>query len=338
MLTIAGLLIVCCAVWDIIITTITVRGGGPVTSWTTHYLWTLMRWTFGGPRTHALLAHAGVLTVLSIIGAWVVMLWGGWFLVFLGSGDAIVTSSGGMPADTWSTFYFAGYTLFTLGLGDFRPVGELWQVLTAVCAGCGLFALTLSVTYFVPVLSAVAQKQALAATITSLGATPEHILRDAWDGDSFASLDSVLSDLHQQIVFLAQQHLAYPALHYFHSAEPRTALPLRLAALDEALLVLRYGVRPETRPQERLLALNLEAISYFLHVLNRAHIRPAADAPPKPSAPCAPEASLSDAATLIPDRDMHRRLMLGFVENDGWTWEDVHRAFPSWHGDEGHAL
>jgi hypothetical protein len=58
------------------------------------------------------------------------------------------------------------FTLFTLGVGDYRPNGAFWQMLTALCAADGLLTITLSVTYFVPLVSAATRKRQIAASIS----------------------------------------------------------------------------------------------------------------------------------------------------------------------------
>ena len=331
-LILLGALVLGLALWDIVVTTITGRGAGPI-------IGPIMRWLWAGLlalhkrwRAHAVLTGGGIAIVVASVLLWVLLLWTGWSLVFLGSDGAIVTATLEKPADLWSTIYYAGFTLFTLGLGDFKPVGSLWQILTAVCAANGLLALTLSVTYLIPVVSAAVQKRQLASIISFLGGTPIEILRRNRDGNDFRGLEQPLSQLYPLIVSLAQQHLAYPSLHYLHSPDSTAALAVRLAALDDAISILDSAIRPEWRPGATTLLLTREAIALFLRVLQSAHIGPADEAPPPPSLDGIPAESLSpDGRPLTelfaPLRE-HRRLMRGFVENDGWSWDDVNARPP----------
>ncbi|XVH33461.1 ion channel (plasmid) [Haloferacaceae archaeon DSL9] len=43
--------------------------------------------------------------------------------------------------------YFTGYTIFTLGNGDFYPTAANWQVTTVLTSASGLLLITLIVTY-----------------------------------------------------------------------------------------------------------------------------------------------------------------------------------------------
>lgn len=322
-----GTLVISVALWDIIVTTLTGRGAGPVSSWSAKWLWSGLLSVHGFSGSQRLLAGGGVAVVISSVLFWVLLLWAGWSLVFLASGGAIVAASTGQPADIWSTVYYAGFSLFTLGLGDYKPVGALWQVLTALCAANGLLAMTLAVTYLVPVLSAAAQKRQLAATVAALGATPSGLLRRNWNGHDFKGLGKPLSQLYPTILSLAQQHLAYPSLHYFHSIDPEASISVRLAALDETLRILDHAVRPEARPDKTALMLTRQAISLFLQVLESAHITAAAREPQAPSLESVPqEALLQEGIPMeaaLAEAAEHRRLMLGFVQNDGWSWDEV---------------
>ena len=49
----------------------------------------------------------------------------------------------------------AGFTAFTLGVGDYIPNGQPWEVLTAIAVVSGLGLTTLAIIYLVPVVSAV---------------------------------------------------------------------------------------------------------------------------------------------------------------------------------------
>ena len=182
-------------------------------------------------------------------------------------------------------------------------------------------------TYLIPVVSAAVQKRQMASIIALLGGTPVDILKRNWNGTDFRGLQQPLSQLYPSIVSLAQQHLAYPSLHYLHSADATAALAVRLAALDDALSILEGAVGPDRRPDATTVMLTREAIVLFLRVLSSAHVGPADEAPPAPSLERLPRDSLRPDAPppdeiFAPLRE-HRRLMRGFVENDGWSWEEV---------------
>ncbi|MFC6757040.1 ion channel [Halomicroarcula sp. GCM10025894] len=116
----AGLSLLCLAIADLLWTTLWVEGGaGPLTA-------RAMRWTWHGVRLvghrrRHLLTVAGPVVLLLSITLWLGLLWAGWTLVFAGVEDAITDTLGPGPISWTERLYFVGYSLFTLGNGDFAP-------------------------------------------------------------------------------------------------------------------------------------------------------------------------------------------------------------------------
>ena len=328
-LSVLGAILVVWTIVELGMTTLTARGAGPLTSRAMQRMWQLaLLFPGNGERRHALLSFVGPIMLAISALTWFLGFWIGWWLIFLGGDGVIVGSQSKVPASAVETLYFAGYTVTTLGLGDFKPTGPLWQILTAGCAANGLLALTLSVTYLVPVISGAVQKRQLALTIEGIGGTPRGILERCFDGESFASLGSVVATLSPQIITIGQQHLAYPALHYFHSAHPASALPVRLAALSEALELVATAVPEERRPQQLDLLRGRDAIRSFLSSLRSGHMQLAEDEPPRPDRSVVEgfgfEPGGGGFAADEPSR-RDRRLFLSLVRRDGWHWRDVAR-------------
>jgi hypothetical protein len=322
-----GIGVILLAMTDIFLTTLTTRGAGPISSVLGEGLWRTMLRLHRRRPAHHLLNIGGPGIMVCIVSLWVLLMWTGWALIFNAWDGAVVDATTGEPADMWARVYFAGFNLFTLGLGDYRPQGAIWQIATALTSINGLLTITLAITYLVPIVAAAAEKRRLASLIAGLGATPADILRRSWDGKSFGALDQHLLALGPMISQQAQQHLAYPVLRYFHSTDPKAALAPRLASLDEALHFLRLAVAPHVRLHPTVIEPTAAAIATFLALTTGKTWR--AKAPPPPP-------SLADlAATGIPlaapdkfERSVsecadRRRLLLGYVESDGWTWGQV---------------
>lgn len=83
------------------------------------------------------------------LGTWLLLLWAGWTLVFSASPEAVLQDPEGVPADGWARAYFAGFSVFTLGVGDYVPNGPVWQLLTVVAVVSGLALTTMAITYLV---------------------------------------------------------------------------------------------------------------------------------------------------------------------------------------------
>lgn len=319
----AGVAVVVVALVDVTWTTVAAgSGSGPVAGWLTGRLWQgALAWHRRRP-SHAFLAVTGVTLVVVVLATWLGLLLGGWALVFSASDGAVRETASNAPAGLVDRVYFVGYTVFTLGNGEFRPGAGLWQLATIAATGTGLVLVTMSISYLVPVASAVAQRRQLASAIASLGATPQNILTLAWDGGGFPGLDDHLRSLGSMIETARQHHLTYPVLHYFHSTDAEDAAAPNVTSLAQAVHLLRYGVSEEVRLTPVVVKRLERSIDAFLDTLGRAHLDPAEPVPlpelePLRDAgvPTVPDAEYQSSAGLTEGR---RALLAGLLIDDGW--------------------
>ncbi len=127
---------------------------------------------------------------------------------------------------------------------------------------------------------------------------------------------------------LGESHLTYPILHYFHSIERARSMPLSIVALDDALTLLQYGVKPDSRPDPAALGAIRRANAAFLKTLKSAYLEAANHDPPLPSLellrvhgiPTVSESEFKQATKHITQR---RRVLLALVRDDGWTWDAI---------------
>src|SRR5207237_8108833 len=133
-------------------------------------------------------AAAGLASVGGTVLVWGLLLWIGWTLVYTASPSALVSAETKAPADLAARVYFVGYTIFTMGLGDYQPVGPLYQIVTAVAAGSGFMLFGLALAYLVPVVSAATAKRQMAVCVWSLGKDPADIIVRAWNGADTTAL------------------------------------------------------------------------------------------------------------------------------------------------------
>ena len=172
----AGLLLVGAVVFDVLKTTMA-KGSGFMVDRLGHLLWRILVKNRPSQGTQGwVLMQGGLLVMVLSIGLWILLLWTGWTLFFLGAGDAVVNAQTNAPATTVDRIYFSGYTLFTLGLGDFKPEGDLWKLATSLASLTGLFIVTFSITFIIPVLQAAVERRKLALYISGLGTSAEEIL------------------------------------------------------------------------------------------------------------------------------------------------------------------
>lgn len=332
-LGILGITILIFVVLDVLWTTLFLAGGGPLTSRLVNSLWRLLLRRHHRQTGWQLPTAAGLLIVLFTTMVWAFLIWASWSLIFFMTDQAVIETTSGQPAGWWARTYFAGFTLITLGIGDYRPGGPGWQIATVLAAANGFFLVTLAIAYLLPLIAAVVQKRHTAAYIASLGHTPEDILLRGWNGTDFGRLGDHLVALAPRLMELGQSHLAYPVLHCFHSAERETAVAPSVAALDEALTLLRHGVDRSIRPDRPTLDPLRSSITKFVTTLGSLSRQETLDMPPPPSLerlrshgiPMREDAVFLSEMEELSDR---RRQLLSMVYSEGWTWETLASRVP----------
>ena len=321
MLVVGSLLLVVVG-YDAVSTTLsTGAAAGPVTSKVLSGWWRFARRAAKRPDSPLVVA-SGPIVVLLTIAIWLALLWSGWTLIFSADPDAILSSAGRTPASGWSRIYYSAFTVFTLGVGDYIPNGQPWEILTGFAVLTGLGLTTLAITYLVPVVSAVTARRVQANTIAGMGPSPQGIVVNAYRDGSFDYLDHRLPTLADQVLETAERHLAYPVLHYFHSSNRHVDLRVQLYALDEAISILQHAVEPAAAPHPAVLDSVRHAVQQLTH---RATSEPAdGDAPTPPDL-----SPLRDAGIPVVDDDtfagrlsslsQHRRRLVSFARESLWT-------------------
>src|SRR5690606_23847206 len=119
---------------------------------------------------HVPMSVSGIVALNATIAFWVLTLWLGWWLLYVSDEKSVFETSTNRPASAVEKICFTGYTIFTLGIGDFRPGRDVvWQIATPLMSLTGLFLVTLSITYIIPVVQAVVHKRQLAVYLYYMG-------------------------------------------------------------------------------------------------------------------------------------------------------------------------
>lgn len=320
-----GLGLVGLVLYDIGYSTLSARGAGPLLRGAALPTWYLIR-RLALPTRHSLLGFAGPAVVVTGFTAWMVVMWAGWSLVFLGGSDAVLAAQTRVPADWVERIYYAGFSMTTLGAGDYVASGAFWQILTVLAALSGFSAVTLTVTFLLSLLSAVAEKRAVADLLWSLGASPHGLITEQGTNGGTQQLLEYGPTLTQALASLAQKYTAYPLLQYYHATEPRVALSLRVAALSEALLFLESGALASSNSAATVRPLR-RSLDSLLTTLDQVYLPRIADAPELPDLRALARRvridETADLAGAAAAQRPHRQLLLAFVERDGWSWRQV---------------
>jgi hypothetical protein len=304
-----GSLLVIAVSIDVLHTTIHVAGSGFLTRRLNHLLWKVL------PRHPKVITLAGPFIMIATVVVWFLLFWLGWSLVFAAGSASVVSDPSNTAADIFSLIYFVGFSIITLGVGDYAPNGPVWQILTVLAAASGFFVVTLVISYLLPLVSAVVEQRQLAAYIHSLGSKPEEVLELAWNGEDYTNLTSHLTSLTPVVHRQTYLHLAYPVLHYFRSAHRRSAVAPAIAVLDDALTLLIHRVPPEQKPHDCHIKPLRCAIFELLQTLRAARIIAAGNEPP-----------VIEGVEMPQQVQEHRRLLAGWLEDQGWSWCEDERG------------
>jgi hypothetical protein len=330
-LTALGVFVVGVVYIDALTTTLAPQAGaGPVTRRLTGLVWRSVLRFQRSTGARVVTRRAGPVILVGTVMHWVVLLWLGWSLIFLGHENSVRNTATGETAGGTDVVYFVGFNLFTLGVGDFVATSPGWRLAAVVASFSGLFLITLSITYLLSVVSAVVARRALAAQIGSIGRSPEDIVSRAWDGRRFtdASIQQ-LAVLASPLALTTEHHLAFPVLEHFSAPEVTTSAPVCVARLDEAMRLIDTGVGADHRPHESALAPVRAILDRYLDVVSRNAVDDdGAKAPPPPDLDRLRAAGVPvvDDRTYVRALDSHaatRSAWRRHVRTAGWDWAGV---------------
>jgi hypothetical protein len=325
---ILGILLLLLVFADAVWTTLSVNYAGPLASRLLDWLFMAFRKLTSGAGSYRRIWVFGPFCMIVTLGGWLFLAWLGWVLLFSSQPGAVLDTDSLRPADFWSRAYFAGYSFITLGVGDFRPAGGVWQVATVLAAINGFVLVTLSVSYLVVVMQAVVSTRQLALYISLLGDTSEDLLVRSWNGKDFGALGQHLVTLTPMLAHLSQQHLAYPVLHYFFSAQPETSVSMRITRLDDALSLLLLAVAPSHRPSIQLVEPIRAAVWNYIKTISKEFVEAAEETPALPDLAKLRKAGIP----TVDDRQFRqelraleprRRLLYGLIKQAGFRWDET---------------
>lgn len=323
-----GALLVIFTVYDFYITTLTLNGGGPLSKRSARKIWSGFLAIHNLRPSHQLLGAAGPTILLIMILTWFGMCWLGWFMIFCSAETSIVSATTLMPAGIGDRIYYAGYTLTTIGYGDFKPQHTPAQIASIVSGFNGLFLVTLAITYSIPVVSATADRRQLAMLINAFGPSLPKLIDRGYGDGAFSLLSSQLQQTTSKIASVSQKHLAYPVIRYFHEACPRDSLPINLVRLEEAIAVTLYAFPDLPEGTKTQLASTQQVIETSLMKLELRPEKVAVDWGDEPDceqivALRYSDKSADEVAAFLKTRPQ-RRLLVSYVRNHGWQWSQVH--------------
>lgn len=121
------------------------------------------------------LSISGMLINISILFMWLLLSWLGLYFLLSFDESGIRTTSGVIATDM-ERFYFSGYSISTLGLGNIVPETPYTELMTSTFSLLGFVMLTTAMTYILSITNAVMHKRTLSMYIRNLGKSPREIM------------------------------------------------------------------------------------------------------------------------------------------------------------------
>lgn len=321
-----GLAIQLVVLVDIFKTIIYINGAGFLSSNVSKGIWRLFYRIAGGNGDRQILNLCGPIILLVFLFMWITLIWLGYSLIYISETTSVFDASTGDPASPLNKVYYVGYTLTSLGNGGYRAGSGTWQIISNIMGINSMIFISLGISYLLPVLQAVIDKRTLAVHIDNLGSTPEEIIKNGYNGEGFEPLYQRFSNLENLLIKHGERHLAYPILHYFHASKKAHAISLSLAVLDETISIQEiYKIDDSSKSYHWHILRG--ALDNFYERLDCSFIIAAKEPPPFEY-----KTKLSDefADKVMADPQLElskiaerRKKVLGYIQNDGWTWEDV---------------
>jgi len=207
------------------------------------WIWGIFRQVSHLPpfKSKRVLSHCGASLIIIVVVFWVCSLTLGFALLILPAlGQGIQASQGETPTDFATAFYYSGFALTTLGVGDLVPKTALWRVLTILEAAMGFSVITATITYLLSVYSALNRRNTFALSLyhrsSNTANTADLLVRFKGFG-RFEMATQEISSITRDLLFLLESHHAYPVLHYFRFQQPQYSLA-RIAFISLDLVTL----------------------------------------------------------------------------------------------------
>lgn len=214
-------------------------------------------------RTRTIFKFSGMTHLLVTTFLWMLLLFIGTFTVFNSGEEMVVNGTTGLPATYPETFYYTGFVLSTLGVGDFVPGSDTSRILTGILSFSGFILITTGLTYLLSVINAVLNKKQLSFLISTMGEDVEQIFRYFKQQEELENLVSNAGELRQQILQNASSYLAFPMANYFLSKKRESALIVQLARLYEVLVILRLDWKEESLQYKKITSVLNGIVKYL---------------------------------------------------------------------------
>jgi hypothetical protein len=206
-----------------------------------------------GKRREDFLSVYGPISLLLLLGAWVLLLIGAFALLHWGAGSRIQSPStmGAFEAD----LLLSGATLFTVGMGDIVAASTLERCFVILEAGTGLAFLAMVIGYLPTLAQAFSRREVNVALLDARAGSPpsaREMLQRHIDGEGEQSLGPLLEQWDRWASDLLETHISFPVLAYYRSQHDNQSWVAALTVVLDVCALLIAGVDGEPARSARL--------------------------------------------------------------------------------------
>lgn len=240
-----GGLLILLVLLDVLLTVLYARmGTGIISIRLARLIWRLFYGLSKGVGRYrgAVLSFCGPAILVLLILVWAAALTCGTALILHPSlGTGVRVSNGETPTDFITALYAGGSSMAIVGSSDFMPQTAAFRMLYLFNSLVGLSILSLTLTYFSQVYTALQRRNVLGLKIHLMSAETAdaaELIAGLGPEGQFASGYTNLADLAQDMAFVKESHHFYPVLFYFRFPRPVYAVSrFTLVALDTVTLI-----------------------------------------------------------------------------------------------------
>src|SRR6184192_4058128 len=206
--------------------------------------WAISRLIRKKKRRETFLGIYGPLSLLVLLTVWAASVVFGFALLHWAIGSKIGAVNNN-AASFFTDFYYSGTTFFTLGLGDFTPLGNAARVITVIEASIGFGMLALVIGYLPVLYQAFSRREVNISMLDARAGTPPtavELLRRHQEARSMPNLDQWLRDWEMWAADLMESHLSYPVLCFFRSQHDNQSWLAALSTVLDTCSLVMVGI------------------------------------------------------------------------------------------------
>ncbi|CAN5759141.1 hypothetical protein BH23GEM6_BH23GEM6_24850 [soil metagenome] len=320
-----GMILLVLLASDILTTVFHPEGrGGPINRVQNGLVWRIFRGVGvrrDGTVRWSVLAFCGPLLAVLTIVVWTVVLIGGFALIYYPFLHTRFAFPYGHSTTFWmEALYYSGYITSTLGSSEVIPLAPPLRLITALQAVVGFALFAMSVTYVLSVYQQLGRATALAIDIFGYFQKGTGRIIDDARRAGGVTFHQWVDGTTRELLRVTQAHSQYPIIGYFHSSDPKQALPLQLGNLLSLLRLIEHQHASENEEHPTIFALRT-AVHSHISSMNRNVVPGRFEMKPHDSTPLSPE-------------HKHERLLRYMLYHKLPTPEEIDRGPDSGGADE----